>query len=134
MFFTSLAQRGVPVGKFAPRLLQLGGERDEFLERGIQSGLQFRGPIAAVAAIRVIGRPAFPEFTLQLLQLPPQSVDLLVLSALVLGFAFQLGDSLLGGKVAAFDMRAPDRIYMRIPGREKQAAVVDAGAAKKKEN
>lgn len=42
---------------------------------------------------------------------------------------------LLGGKVAAFDMRAPDRIYMRIPGREKQAAVVDAGAAaKKKEN
>jgi cell division protein FtsQ len=29
---------------------------------------------------------------------------------------------LLGGKVAAFDMRAPDRIYMRIPGRaEKQA-------------
>ncbi len=28
---------------------------------------------------------------------------------------------LLGGKVAAFDMRAPDRIYMRIPGRAQQA-------------
>ena len=24
---------------------------------------------------------------------------------------------LLGGKVAAFDMRAPDRIYMRVPDR-----------------
>ena len=24
---------------------------------------------------------------------------------------------LLGGKVAAFDMRVPDRIYMRVPGR-----------------
>lgn len=28
---------------------------------------------------------------------------------------------LLGGKVATFDMRAPDRIYMRIPGRAQQA-------------
>lgn len=35
---------------------------------------------------------------------------------------------LLGGKVAAFDMRAPDRIYMRIPGRAQQA--LDAQAAK----
>ena len=34
---------------------------------------------------------------------------------------------LLGGKVAAFDMRAPDRIYMRIPGRAQQA--LDAQAA-----
>ena len=24
---------------------------------------------------------------------------------------------LLGGKVAAFDMRSPDRIYLRVPGR-----------------
>jgi len=32
---------------------------------------------------------------------------------------------LLGGKVAAFDMREGDRIYMRIPGREK---VMDAAA------
>ena len=29
---------------------------------------------------------------------------------------------LIGGKVAAFDMRASDRIYMRIPDRENQAA------------
>jgi cell division protein FtsQ len=36
---------------------------------------------------------------------------------------------LLGGKVAAFDMRAPDRIYMRIPGRAQQQAL-DAQAAK----
>ncbi|WP_120716199.1 cell division protein FtsQ/DivIB [Tsuneonella amylolytica] len=35
---------------------------------------------------------------------------------------------LLGGKVAAFDMRAPDRIYMRIPGRaEKQALEAKGG-------
>ncbi|MXO74579.1 FtsQ-type POTRA domain-containing protein [Altererythrobacter aerius] len=30
---------------------------------------------------------------------------------------------LLGGKVAAFDMRAPDRIYMRIPGRAQAKAL-----------
>jgi cell division protein FtsQ len=36
---------------------------------------------------------------------------------------------LLGGKVAAFDMRAPDRIYMRIPGRA-QEALATAQAAK----
>jgi len=28
---------------------------------------------------------------------------------------------LLGGKVAAFDMRNPERIYMRVPGRSQQA-------------
>ena len=27
---------------------------------------------------------------------------------------------LIGGKVAAFDMRNPDRIYMRVPGRGEQ--------------
>lgn len=43
---------------------------------------------------------------------------------------------LLGGRVAAFDMRAPDRIYFRVPGRAqadaeaKQAARVDAANAK----
>ena len=42
---------------------------------------------------------------------------------------------LLGGKVAAFDMRAPDRIYMRIPGRAERetkdiAAARLASAAK----
>lgn len=30
---------------------------------------------------------------------------------------------LLGGKVTAFDMRAPDRIYMRIPGRSQQQSL-----------
>ena len=34
---------------------------------------------------------------------------------------------LLGGKVAAFDMRAPDRIYMRIPGREQQSLTTGGG-------
>jgi cell division protein FtsQ len=38
---------------------------------------------------------------------------------------------LLGGKVAAFDMRAPDRIYMRIPGRSEQA-MLDAASRKEK--
>jgi cell division protein FtsQ len=35
---------------------------------------------------------------------------------------------LLGGKVAAFDMRAPDRIYMRVPGRAAEAAAEKAAA------
>ncbi|WP_324742006.1 cell division protein FtsQ/DivIB [Tsuneonella sp. CC-YZS046] len=38
---------------------------------------------------------------------------------------------LLGGKVAAFDMRAPERIYMRIPGRSEQA-MLDAKNPKEK--
>lgn len=36
---------------------------------------------------------------------------------------------LLGGKVAAFDMRAPDRIYMRIPGRAHAQALERAAKA-----
>ena len=39
---------------------------------------------------------------------------------------------LLGGKVAAFDMRAPDRIYLRVPGRTdpvEQPAPKSSGAA-----
>jgi len=39
---------------------------------------------------------------------------------------------LLGGKVAAFDMRAPDRIYLRVPGRDQQEAALSAGAAARK--
>ncbi len=39
---------------------------------------------------------------------------------------------LLGGRVAAFDMRAPDRIYMRVPDRAKQEEVRVAGAAARK--
>ncbi|OCC25196.1 cell division protein FtsQ [Croceicoccus estronivorus] len=37
---------------------------------------------------------------------------------------------LLGGKVAIFDMRAPERIYMRIPGRTEEIAAAKAAAAK----
>lgn len=40
---------------------------------------------------------------------------------------------LLGGKVVAFDMRAPDRVYLRIPGRDQQEAALVAGAARKPE-
>ncbi len=43
---------------------------------------------------------------------------------------------LLGGKVAAFDMRAPDRIYLRVPGRTdeiEQAAVVATSTKAKAE-
>ncbi|MCK9541727.1 MAG: FtsQ-type POTRA domain-containing protein [Novosphingobium sp.] len=45
---------------------------------------------------------------------------------------------LIGGKVAAFDMRAPDRIYLRIPGRTERkelsfGASAQGGDARKKE-
>lgn len=36
---------------------------------------------------------------------------------------------LLGGQVAAFDMRAPDRIYLRVPGRSEPEPVVVPSAA-----
>ena len=41
---------------------------------------------------------------------------------------------LLGGQVAYFDMRAPDRIYLRVPGRAQQAAkdAAESAAAKAK--
>lgn len=39
---------------------------------------------------------------------------------------------LLGGKVAAFDMRAPDRIYFRVPGRTEEEARAAARAAAEK--
>ena len=35
---------------------------------------------------------------------------------------------LLGGRVAIFDMRAPERIYLRVPGRAAQQAAQDAAA------
>lgn len=38
---------------------------------------------------------------------------------------------LLGGRVAAFDMRDPDRLYLRVPGRAEEAA---AAAAEKKDS
>ncbi len=39
---------------------------------------------------------------------------------------------LLGGQVVAFDMRAPDRIYLRVPERDKQDAALEAGATPRK--
>ena len=49
-------------------------------------------------------------------------------SALV-AFAKLDGTSrLLGGKVAKFDMRAPERIYMRIPGRSQQQSLATGSA------
>ncbi|EGD57357.1 cell division protein FtsQ [Novosphingobium nitrogenifigens DSM 19370] len=58
-------------------------------------------------------------------------------AAALLTFARMDGvDRLLGGKVAAFDMRVPDRIYLRIPGHadeiaaEAKAAAVAKAAAK----
>ena len=42
---------------------------------------------------------------------------------------------LLGGRVAAFDMRSPDRIYLRIPGRaEREAMPAPAAAAAKQKD
>lgn len=38
---------------------------------------------------------------------------------------------LLGGKVTIFDMRAADRIYLRIPGREAEQAALAASAVRK---
>jgi cell division protein FtsQ len=55
----------------------------------------------------------------------------------LMGFARLDGTNrLLGGRVAAFDMRAPDRIYLRIPGRAHEAAELAAAkaAAPAKEN
>jgi cell division protein FtsQ len=50
-------------------------------------------------------------------------------AAALLSFARMDGvDRLLGGKVAAFDMRVPGRVYLRIPGHAEQVAA-DAKAA-----
>lgn len=62
----------------------------------------------------------------QMLALPQgedESADALVTFARMDGV-----NRLLGGKVATFDMRAPERIYMRIPGRS-EAQMLDAEGA-----
>ncbi len=54
-------------------------------------------------------------------------------SAALVSFARLDGTNrLLGGKVVAFDMRAGDRIYMRIPDRESDAKAMSAAAVAKK--
>lgn len=53
-----------------------------------------------------------------------------IAAAALVGFARLDGTNrLLGGRVAAFDMRSPDRIYMRVPGSAAQEASAAASAA-----
>lgn len=52
-------------------------------------------------------------------------------SALVAFARLDGTNRLLGGQVAAFDMRSGNRIYMRVPGREKLEAALNAGAVRK---
>jgi cell division protein FtsQ len=68
----------------------------------------------------------------QVLALPEgddQSASALISFAKLAG-----ANRLIGGRVATFDMRALDRIYLRVPGRAEQAAkdAVDRAAAKAK--
>ena len=57
----------------------------------------------------------------------PQGED--TASTALIAFARLDGKSrLLGGKVATFDMRAPERIYMRIPGRSDEALEMGEGS------
>lgn len=52
-----------------------------------------------------------------------------IAAAALIQFAQLDGKSrLLGGKVATFDMRAPERIYMRIPGRSKEILDASGGS------
>ncbi|MCX7285276.1 MAG: FtsQ-type POTRA domain-containing protein [Novosphingobium sp.] len=54
-------------------------------------------------------------------------------SGALLSFARMDGvNRLIGGKVAAFDMRAPDRIYMRVPGHAEEMAEEKRAAAQAK--
>lgn len=55
-------------------------------------------------------------------------------SALVAFAKLDGTNRLLGGKVVAFDMRAGDRIYLRIPGREGQEEALRAGATRREES
>jgi cell division protein FtsQ len=65
----------------------------------------------------------------QVLALPegdPQAASALVSFARLDGT-----NRLLGGKVTIFDMRAGDRIYLRVPGREAEQAALAASAVRK---
>ncbi|WP_408590259.1 cell division protein FtsQ/DivIB [Novosphingobium sp.] len=54
-------------------------------------------------------------------------------AAALLTFARMDGvDRLLGGKVAAFDMRAPDKMYLRVPGHADDVIAQKAAAARAK--
>ena len=62
----------------------------------------------------------------QVLALPQGDTE--AASALVSFARLDGVNRLLGGKVATFDMRAPERIYMRIPGRSQQVLDPKAGS------
>jgi cell division protein FtsQ len=70
--------------------------------------------------------------TEQVLALPEGNKDA---AGALMAFARLDGTNrLLGGKVAAFDMRSPDRVYMRIPDRDNQKEALSAGAARRTES
>lgn len=64
--------------------------------------------------------------TSQMLALPEGSTES---AAALISFAkLDGGSRMLGGKVATFDMRAPGRIYMRVPGRAQEELKMDGGS------
>lgn len=67
----------------------------------------------------------------QVLALPEGGKDA---AAALVSFARLDGTNrLIGGKIVAFDMRAKDRIYLRMPGRAAQAADINAAAVARKQ-
>lgn len=64
--------------------------------------------------------------TKQVLALPEGTTE--SASALVSFAKLDGGSRMLGGKVATFDMRAPGRIYMRVPGRAQEELKMDEGS------
>jgi cell division protein FtsQ len=67
----------------------------------------------------------------QVLALPEGSKDA---AAALVSFARLDGTNrLIGGKVVAFDMRAGDRIYLRVPGRDPQSAAINSASVAKQQ-
>jgi cell division protein FtsQ len=64
--------------------------------------------------------------TKQVLALPEGSTE--SASALIAFAKLDGGSRILGGKVTTFDMRAPGRIYMRIPGRAQEELKLGGGS------
>ncbi len=63
--------------------------------------------------------------TKQVLALPEGSTE--APAALIAFAKLDGGSRMLGGKVATFDMRAPGRIYMRVPGRAQEELKMSGG-------
>lgn len=64
--------------------------------------------------------------TRQVLALPEGTAE--SAGALITFAKLDGGSRMLGGKVATFDMRAPGRIYMRVPGRAQEELKMDGGS------